>query len=322
VPTSLTPSYQALRSEGQLVFEVGDITEPARLRTLRPDLSSEEFLPDQSGLQRRATWKPDGTRVAFVLHDLSDLSPRAMIWEAAADGSDVRMLSEGCDPPVCVEESDPGYSPDGSQLVFVRTRADDNGQPAESLLAVRNLETGVVTDLEATSRPVSEALLSHPRWSPDGETIAYAVATLNTDAVTSGSAIHLVGADGTDDRALTLPELEAGDPEWAPDGSTLLFSSQPIRVYAALNLRDPDRMHLYTMSVDGSDVRQLPVHGPVGAASWTTGGEQILFSYIESMGEFSPGLPRLFAMDDDGSNVLPITSLSTPAWYAIQQPVP
>ena len=71
--------------------------------------------------------------------------------------------------------------------------------------------------------------------------------------------------------------------------SRLLFSSQPIRAYAAENNRDPDRMHLYTMRQDGSDARPLPLDGPVGAASWTPTGDQILFTYMEGIGDIIPG---------------------------------
>ena len=320
---SSIPSLDALRSEGLVVFEVADLVEQPRLRVLLPDLSSSEFLPDQPGLQRRATWNLDGSRIAFGVHDLTELRPRALIWETDAEGSEPRLLSEGCDLPSCVEENDPGYSPDGARLAFVRTRAAEGAPTPVSVVAVRDLQTGEVTELEATSRSLTDGANYHPRWSPDGETIAYAVAEVGAEGGTDGSTIRLVDADGTNDHGITPPELEAGDPEWAPDGSSLLFSSQPIRVFAAEVVRDPDRMHLYTIRVDGSDVRQLPVDGPVGAASWTASGEQILFTYMEGMGDISPGIAVLYVMDADGSNILPVTSpIGMPAWYAVQQPAP
>jgi Tol biopolymer transport system component len=290
---------------------------------LRPDLSSTELLPDQPGLQRRASWNPDGSRIAYGFTDISQLRSRVLIWETDADGSEPRLLSEACDPPVCVGENDPGYSPDGTRIAFIRTRSAEEDATPVSVVAVRDLQTGQVTELEATSRSLTEGENSHPRWSPDGQTIAYAVAEFGTDGEAVGSTIRLVGAEGANDRAMTPPELEAGDPEWAPDGTSLLFSSQPIRFYAAENQRDPDRMHLYTMNVDGSDVRQLPLAGPVGAASWTASGEQILFTEMVGMGDISPGIAVLHVMDADGGNVLPVTSpIGTPAWYAVQQPVP
>jgi predicted enzyme related to lactoylglutathione lyase len=55
------------------------------------------------------------------------------------------------------------------------------------------------------------------------------------------------------------------------------------------------------MGVDGSGVRQLPVEGPIGAATWTTSGEQILFTYMEGMGDISPGIAVLYVMDADAA---------------------
>ena len=82
-------------------------------------------------------------------------------------------------------------------------------------------------------------------------------------------------------------------------------------------------MHIYTMQADGSDVRLLPLDGPVGAASWSAAETGFLFTYMEAMGDISPGIAVLYVMDADGSNVLPVSlPLGTPAWYAIQQPVP
>ena len=182
------------------MFEVADITEQARLRVLQPDLTSEELLPDEPGLQRRATWNPDGSRIAFGGHDLTELRPRALIWETDAEGSKPRLLSEGCDLPACVEENDPGYSPDGSRIVFVRTRAAEGDATTVSVVAVRDLQTGEVTELDATSRPLTDGANNHPRWSPDGQTIAYAVATFGAAGEAAGSTIRVVGADGAADR--------------------------------------------------------------------------------------------------------------------------
>jgi Tol biopolymer transport system component len=122
---------------------------------------------------------------------------------------------------------------------------------------------------------------------------------------------------------LTAPELEAGDPEWSPDGSSIVFSSQPIRAYAAESNRDATAMHLFRIGLDGSGADEYPLEGAVGAPSWTPAGDQILFTFLEGAGDNDPGHGRLYVMDPDGNNVLPVTStLGTPAWYAVQQPRP
>jgi Tol biopolymer transport system component len=320
---SPAPSLDALRGDGLVVFELGDLTQIPRLRVLNRDLSSAELLPDVPGVQGRASWHPDGTRLAFTAYDPSEPEAIPRNWETDSQGSEPRLLSERCDPPACIAENEPAYSPDGTRLVFVRTRTSEPDASPTSVVAVRDLETGVVTELESTSRPRDVQENLHPRWSPDGRTIAYAVATFDEFGFASGSVIRLVESNGTNDRALSAPELEAGDPAWSPDGSSILFSSHPIRAYAAQGKRESERLHLYTMLADGSGVRQYDLVGAVGTPSWTSTGEQILFTYLEGAGDISPGHARLFVMDPDGSNVLPLTStLGTPAWYAVQQPRP
>jgi Tol biopolymer transport system component len=89
------------------------------------------------------------------------------------------------------------------------------------VVAIRDLQSGAVTELEATSRSLIDSANYHPRWSPDGQTIAHAVAAFGAERGTARNTIRLVGAEGANDRVLTAPDLEAGDPEWAPDGASL-----------------------------------------------------------------------------------------------------
>ena len=321
-PPSPIPSLDALRGNGLVVFELASLTDLPRLRVLRQDLSSAELLPDVPGVQGRPAWRPDGERLAFVGYDPAHIDARPMIWETDGAGASPTLVSVECDPPDCAAESEPAYSPDGNQLVLVRTRLDAAGSEV-FVVAVRDLTTGDAMELEATSVARAEAAVLHPRWSPDGRTIAYGVATYDESGFADGSVIHLIEVDGTNDRILTQPELEAGDPEWSPDGGSIIFSSQPIRAYAAEGNRDATAMHLYQIGIDGSDPRAFELVGAVGAPTWTPTGDQILFTYLEGAGDLDPGHGRLFVMDPDGSNVLPVTStLRTPAWYGVQQPAP
>jgi TolB protein len=320
--TSPAPSLAALRGDGIVVFELADLTEIPTLRVVRADLSTEALLPNVPGVQGRPAWRPDGQALAFVGYDPSQAGAQPLIWETDATGAEPTLVSVDCQPPACAGESEPAYSPDGSRLAFVQTVGSDVDSQ-RSVLAVRDLTTGDVTPFELTGVPRAEAVVLHPRWSPDGGTIAYGVATFDEFAFANGSAIHLIGADGANDRVLTAPELEAGDPEWSPDGSSIVFSSQPIRVYAAESNRDATAMHLFRIGIDGSGADEYPLEGAVGAPSWTPAGDQILFTFLEGAGDVDPGHGRLYVMDPDGNNVLPVTStLGTPAWYAVQQPRP
>jgi Tol biopolymer transport system component len=319
-----SPAPNNLRSDGLIVYESDAMSGLSRLRLLRPDLSSVELLPDVTDAQFGAAWRPDGERIAYAGFDPAVLRSPLRIWETDAQGAQPVLLSEGCDPPTCVAEYEPSYSPDGSQLVFVRTRLPEGGEE-ESVVATRDLETGAVTELDATRRPRRAAENLHPRWSPDGQTIAYAVSDYDEFGFPGNSRIHLVDADGSDERTITAPDLHAGEPEWSRDGETILFATNPFRpVLRAVGGGAGTSPRLGVMDADGSNVRQFDFGSVLVGPSWAANGEQILFTLMEGrgIGEQRPFNPRLFVMDADGSRVLPLSRNPGDALYGVQQPSP
>lgn len=64
-----------------------------------------------------------------------------------------------------------------------------------------------------------------PQISPDGQWIAYVVATVNTKDDKTNSHIWMVGYDGNDDRQITFSEDSENSPRWSPDGKYLSFTS-------------------------------------------------------------------------------------------------
>lgn len=319
-----SPSLDNLRGDGVVLYESDAMAGLSRLRLLRPDLSSVELLPDVTDAQFGAAWRADGERLAYTGFDPAVLRSPLRIWETDAQGAQPILLSEGCDLPACVAEYEPSYSPDGTRLVFVRTRVPEGGEE-ESVVAIRDLETGAVTELDATSRPRSGAENLHPRWSPDGQTIAYGVTEYGEFGFPAGSTLHLVDADGTDDRIISAPELHAGEPEWSPDGQTILFASNPFRPVLRAVGSELDAPHgVGVMDADGSNVRLFDFGRVVVAASWAANGEQILFTLMEGGGTGinRPSNPRLFVMDPDGSNALPLSRNPGDALYGVQQPSP
>jgi Tol biopolymer transport system component len=307
-----------------IVYETDAMSGLNRLRMLRPDLSSVELLPGTTDVQFGAAWHPDGERIAYAGYDPAVLRSRIQIWETNADGAQPVLLSNGCDPPACIAEYEPSYSPDGTRLAFVRTRVPDGGEE-ESVVAIRDLETGAVTELDATSRPRRAAENLHPRWSPDGQTIAYGVSDYGGSGFPGNSRIHLVDADGSNERTITAPDLHAGEPEWSPNGETILFASNPFRpVLRAVGGGAGTSPRLGVMDADGSNVRQFDFGRVLVAPSWAANGEQILFTLMEGSGtgDQRPFNPRLFVMDPDGGNVLPLSRNPGDALYGVQQPVP
>jgi hypothetical protein len=134
-----------------------------------------------------------------------------------------------------------------------------------------------------------------PRMSPDGRSIVYALYDGDTDQ------IHLIGADGAGDRALTT-EGSSYRPAWSPDGAHVAFTSD----------RDGST-DLYVMDSDGSNVVRL-TNDPAQdwAVDWSPDGKSLAFN-SDRNGDY-----RLFRIDADGSDLTQL-SIGTgtdfePAW--------
>ncbi|MDX1557119.1 MAG: hypothetical protein R3212_13905, partial [Xanthomonadales bacterium] len=137
-------------------------------------------------------------------------------------------------PVSTVKDAYASWSPDGSRIVFVSTRAgnwdiwaiDANGENLAQL-----------TDHEADDH--------YPAFSPDGTTIAFVSARDTGDFD-----LFLMDADGGNQRRLNRHEALDVHPVWHPDGQSLLFNS---------SRADPEseNLDIYRINVDGSDIRQL-----------------------------------------------------------------
>jgi dipeptidyl aminopeptidase/acylaminoacyl peptidase len=141
-------------------------------------------------------FKGDAVLAARIVGDHADL------WEIPIYGGEPHLfLQAGLFPDI--RRSD-GY------LVY------SHGKFGNRDIRTRNVATGAEQVIHTPDRNED---CYKPRWSPRGESISYEC--FKTD--TNRTEMHIVEADGRNDRHLEFPDLEpSGMYEWAPDGRALI----------------------------------------------------------------------------------------------------
>ncbi len=104
-----------------------------------------------------------------------------------------------------------------------------------------------------------------PRWSPDGESIAFATDYGESDM----GAIWIVPAKGGDEKFLTIGR----SPCWSPDGKMIAFNTR--RGFSERN-----KAKISIIPVEGGKPKELlAFDGDLGWLDWSPNGKHIAFSY-------------------------------------------
>ena len=162
--------------------------------------------------------------------------------------------------------SEPHWSPDGRQIVFVSTpspKADDT--MFNGTVHIVDVETKHVRKLTVYTGGESS-----PRWSPDGEQIAY----LHSPEGYGQKDLHIISLKGGASTNLTATQLNrnADLPVWSPDGENIYFIAM-----------DQVRWQLYSASRIADEIRQI-THGDcvIGEISIADDGDTFLCTRSEA----------------------------------------
>ena len=181
-------------------------------------------------------------------------------------------------------------SPAQGQIAFSSTRS---GGPLIYIMEadgsnVRLLEQGDRCDAQAdTSKAYAAA---HPRWSPDGQRIAFYTYWGQEPGRTDGQDIVVINADGSGRRRLTASGYNC-DPAWSPDGREIVFRTLI-----------EDNWGLYIVNVQSGKIRPL-INTPYMDRSpdWSPDGQRIVFS--SGYNSDRPTQEDIFIVNADGSGL-------------------
>ncbi len=297
------------------------------------DAGSPLRLTTHPGEDVTPAWSPDGSHIAFSRY--SD-GHRDLMLVAALGGPERRLYSWKFGPP---DPSSPlSWLPDGKFLAITDKAAVEEPYGI-FLLSVDNQTARRLTT------PPAEQYDTHPRFSPDGQTLAFARSGSRVEE------IYLAPVEGGEPVQVTSDKRSIRGLDWTADGREIVFTSNR-----------EGRFTLWRVSRDGGEPQPLPgvgdkVSGPTVARqghrlAYTQRADDrniwrlelsesgmaigpptkwIASTRDETLPQISPdgsrvvftsdrsGNPEIWRCDSDGSNAIALTSFggpvtTTPRW--------
>jgi sugar lactone lactonase YvrE len=190
----------AISPDGRYVARIERLGSTDRSRILLRQLSTGsevEILSLREALLDWLAFSPDGSYVYYT-----DYTENGRLLRVPTLGGTPRRIADR------LSDMPPSCSPDGAQVVVVRSREGGDGQEVV-IIAVDGAEEQVIASKES-------GWYSSPAWSPDGETIVF-----NSNAPNRLPQTIAIGlGDGSERVIAEIPGLSRM--VWMPDGTALV----------------------------------------------------------------------------------------------------
>jgi len=226
-----------------------------------------------------------------------------------------------------VRVSDPQISPDGKSIVVVVAHANYEENRYDGELVLVDIATGARRSLTFDRRGVG-----HPRWSPQGDRLAFLAAGGTGQ---TGAQIFVLPMAGGDGHRLTSVASGVQQFAWSPDGRTIAFAAadEPEKKTGVerhnlsfevtndhfLTTAAPTPTHIWLVPSDGSAAARrltsgswsLPVSYPPGAPasplSWSPDSKAIAFVRTPSAHPGDRGQSTIQIVDVSSGQMRPLT---------------
>ncbi len=218
----------------------------------------EMYIPHLTSTPSSLDWTADGKSLVY--------SMQGRLWRQRISDGTATQLTEGAG-----YDYQPDVSADGKRVVFARYEND-----AYELI-VRDLKSGRESTVTANG-----AVNVDPRWSPDGQQIAY-VTTAGTGhfhiAIASQEDGEWISARWRDERTSQTPRYYYSQidhelsPTWSPDGKRLAFIANPEIGYGSGSL--------FMQPFDQAQPAQMLVNEETAwrmRPDWSPDGKRIAYS--------------------------------------------
>ncbi len=212
-----------------------------------------------------AQWSPDGRNLAYVKMNERTPSPLQLTIQDLKTGEERQAAEDlGMSMSLC-------WSPDGNSILVTgvaRDKIRTEGRPRGGILRV-DVKTGQTTEVlnlsdykDKFNPPADDAYpISDVRWSSDGKSIFY---LFFTDRLVKRDL-----ATGEEKVLYRHTRFERSVMDRSPDGKTLLF---------AVRSSEDKKSHLYTMPVEGGDVKELCTSQSIAMGLWSPDGKYAYFT--------------------------------------------
>jgi Tol biopolymer transport system component len=240
----------AISADGTRVALCSDRTGSYEIWTMKANGKALAQLTSLGGYSVFPDWSPGGDRIAFT-HGTPDNPDVTGIWVADSATGAAQRLVPAATAPGLWADAYPAWSPDGTSVLFVRQRLNEDGPPfpIEGQLWLYELGTGTATQLTTDSTVKDQV----PDWSPDGSRIAYG----------ADDDVWVINADGSGPANLTHSDAAEFGAAWSPRGGWIAFTGAGADVPAG-------QRYVQVMRADGADRRVVaPTPGLLQAvAGW------------------------------------------------------